>query len=500
MPTYFSPEAEIERMRRENVRDTEMRLVILGDGLGGANTNLYADDNNLWVRDTQFSVPYQALAGNGPTPEINKQVWIKWESGPEKYRVHMSDPGHMASTGRSMHLENASDPHNQFHRTEQLLPLLSLPIGDGLANVQGYIFTYNGQYGEFKGTSGVAGTHVDLIALQPSTPGEHCYCLVVFSPTEFFDSANPIKTYLSTPQTGSLDSTDIQECIDQMLPGERRIKLYRLDAGATEYRGHADDRDVRDWINESLDLYYQTIQEDGIDAPQQPKLNFVPSGSVDVTVTDNPTDGSTDVLIEAVAGAGTDTTAIHDNVANEIHVITQKTVPESADELVIEDSAASWAKKRITVGSLKQGYMLLQDQKTSGTGGGSYTAPNEQVRTLNTTVGNTITGASLLSNQITLPAGTYQWRSTSPAQNINLHQAYLYNVTDAAVVQRGTQNFSAGNIQTISEVTAYFTITSTKVFELRHRGQTSNAGSSAALGVAGSFGTEVYSVVEIAKI
>jgi hypothetical protein len=54
-------------------------------------------------------------------------------------------------------------------------------------------------------------------------------------------------------------------------------------------------------------------------------------------------------------GAGTlDPDAIHDNVANEITAITAKTAPANADELLIEDSAASFVKKAVTVGDLRK--------------------------------------------------------------------------------------------------------------------------------------------------
>ena len=54
-------------------------------------------------------------------------------------------------------------------------------------------------------------------------------------------------------------------------------------------------------------------------------------------------------------GAGSDTTAIHDNEASEISAITLKSTPVSGDLLLIEDSAAANVKKRITVGSLPGG-------------------------------------------------------------------------------------------------------------------------------------------------
>lgn len=52
---------------------------------------------------------------------------------------------------------------------------------------------------------------------------------------------------------------------------------------------------------------------------------------------------------------GADGSAIHDNVAAEIAAVTLKATPVSADLLLIEDSAASNAKRRITVGSLPAG-------------------------------------------------------------------------------------------------------------------------------------------------
>lgn len=48
----------------------------------------------------------------------------------------------------------------------------------------------------------------------------------------------------------------------------------------------------------------------------------------------------------------TDTAAIHDNVSGEISLITEKASPVSGDLLIIEDSAASNAKKKVQIGNL----------------------------------------------------------------------------------------------------------------------------------------------------
>jgi hypothetical protein len=54
-------------------------------------------------------------------------------------------------------------------------------------------------------------------------------------------------------------------------------------------------------------------------------------------------------------GAGTDTTAIHDNVSDEIHAITVKGTPVGADVIIIEDSAATWQKKSVLISNLPAG-------------------------------------------------------------------------------------------------------------------------------------------------
>jgi len=51
-------------------------------------------------------------------------------------------------------------------------------------------------------------------------------------------------------------------------------------------------------------------------------------------------------------GAGSDTTAIHDDTAGEIAAVTAKATPTTSDFLLIEDAAAANVKKSITIGNL----------------------------------------------------------------------------------------------------------------------------------------------------
>lgn len=97
---------------------------------------------------------------------------------------------------------------------------------------------------------------------------------------------------------------------------------------------------------------------------------------------------------------GTDADAIHDNVGGEINAITSKGTPVGADLLVIEDSADSFNKKKVTISSMPAGSEvnnlasdgiagIADDQVAVGTGAGTagyQTLPNGAV-SYNTTTG-----------------------------------------------------------------------------------------------------------------
>ncbi len=75
------------------------------------------------------------------------------------------------------------------------------------------------------------------------------------------------------------------------------------------------------------------------------------------TLTDNG-DGSVSLDF---GSAATDGSAIHDNEAGEIHAITEKTTPVDDDELLIEDSADGYKKKRVKICNLPAGAKLLTE-------------------------------------------------------------------------------------------------------------------------------------------
>ena len=144
-------------------------------------------------------------------------------------------------------------------------------------------------------------------------------------------------------------------------------------------------------------------------------------------------------------------------------------------------------------------YAHFLDQKASGTSGATLTNATFNTRELQTTVYNDITGASLSSNQITLPAGTYEvdgWLSlTTTGQS---GQSHLYNVTDSAVlVPSGNSSSSTSNAR--STFGGKFTIAATKVIALRTWPGISG-GSPGAGGPATTGQPEVYASIRIKKV
>lgn len=133
---------------------------------------------------------------------------------------------------------------------------------------------------------------------------------------------------------------------------------------------------------------------------------------------------------------------------------------------------------------------------------GGLSSAGENSRLLDSEVANTIVGASLLSNAVTLPTGTYRCYASAPAYQSNRHRIFLYNNTDAAVELLGTSGFSAPSSAVQSRSFIFgeeFTIASSKEFVLKHYCQTATA--STGLGLATRDGrTEIYAELIFEKV
>jgi hypothetical protein len=148
-----------------------------------------------------------------------------------------------------------------------------------------------------------------------------------------------------------------------------------------------------------------------------------------------------------------------------------------------------------------QDIAIFNESQASNTAGGTFTSGSYQKRVLNTTVVNNITGCSIASSVVTLPAGTFYIRGVAPAYNVNANKVRLQNTTAATTIRTGTVQRTASSDATgcnaVVETVVTFTVTTT--IELQHRCETTinNQG----YGVPCNFGDdEVYSSLYIARI
>ncbi len=112
-------------------------------------------------------------------------------------------------------------------------------------------------------------------------------------------------------------------------------------------------------------------------------------------------------------------------------------------------------------------YFHARDEKPNGTTGGN-SITGSQKRTLNTVLRNTIAGASLAANNITLPAGTYRVHATAPAAGQVVHKAFLQNETDATTLFVGTSEDPGSDSMSRSVVIGSFTLAAQKTISLYH--------------------------------
>lgn len=182
----------------------------------------------------------------------------------------------------------------------------------------------------------------------------------------------------------------------------------------------------------------------------------------------------------------------------------------SRDDYVLGVNGSTGKTVLIDIGDFPGVRQLhVRDQKSAGSDGGNGVS-GMNIRTLNTTVDNSITGASRSGNQIILPSGTYDIHAIVPCSvngknQATTAQAYLYNVTDSSTTIVGTScrlsdggDFHEGVVQQgLSHVRGRFTITAQKTFEIRMNmyGNNRGMGRSADCGM-----TEVYTEVIITKV
>lgn len=166
-------------------------------------------------------------------------------------------------------------------------------------------------------------------------------------------------------------------------------------------------------------------------------------------------------------------------LVGKFYALTGKTTLADSDQFFITDSAASNVGKSLTYANLKAALtptvLWVRDEKSSGTAAAALTASTWNKRELGTTTTNGISGATVTSSVISLPAGTYDVSAFAMLANLTTdsvgHQIRVYNTSDSALIAKGNSAWvSTGNTSaTPSMITnGRFTIAATKNIELQH--------------------------------
>lgn len=185
------------------------------------------------------------------------------------------------------------------------------------------------------------------------------------------------------------------------------------------------------------------------------------------------TDGSGVLTWESAGAGGGDADAIHDNVSGEIAAVADKATPVAADHILIEDSAATDAKKDITVGSQEaalEGVMDLQDLQGAIV---DAQVPDTITIDLATTATNV---ADADKGDISIASGVWGVDANSVALTTDTTGSYAAGDAEAGAALTGdtaTAFFSAGQIE-------------------RARGGTNADTSATGVGLFGSDGSNVF--------
>lgn len=158
----------------------------------------------------------------------------------------------------------------------------------------------------------------------------------------------------------------------------------------------------------------------------------------------------------------------------------------------------TWPDKDLS--NIDRPLLHVREQLGSGTAGGGASA-GVNVRKLNTTVQNNIAGSSgPASDQITLPAGSYEAFATAPAFGVRFNKIWLR--TAGGVVLIVGQNAYADNVQadgSNATLSGRFTLASTTAVEIAHYCDT--AKTTNGLGLAVTSGQpEVYTELLVRKV
>jgi hypothetical protein len=150
---------------------------------------------------------------------------------------------------------------------------------------------------------------------------------------------------------------------------------------------------------------------------------------------------------------------------------------------------------------------IFNETQASGTQGGTNVAATWTKRTLNTTVVNNITGCTLTSSVISLPAGTYNAKVSSiarsgSAQSPDSFRHRLRNTTAGTNLGLTTSGYNgaANNSPLPAEIVTVFTLAATSNIEVQY--YITQVIATVGLGQASTIAStdEIYTQIQITRI
>jgi len=153
-------------------------------------------------------------------------------------------------------------------------------------------------------------------------------------------------------------------------------------------------------------------------------------------------------------------------------------------------------------------YILVQDVKSSGVGGGSFTGAGAwKTRDINTEVSDSGNLCSISSNQLTLSGGLYSCDISAPAMCVGSHMARLRNISNTTTLLSGTMEYAGTSgipVSNRSLIKGRFMITGItgQLLEIQHLCQNTclNSGFGTGSNLPESSLKNIYTIAEFQRI
>lgn len=148
--------------------------------------------------------------------------------------------------------------------------------------------------------------------------------------------------------------------------------------------------------------------------------------------------------------------------------------------------------------------VVLRDEKSTGTGGGSITSDTWTTRDLNTEAADTASICTLSSNQFSLPAGTYWLTGFAPFYRADTVKLRIRDITNTATLLIGGPGLSndSDNSAISCPIAGMFTLSGTTTLELQCKVDNAQGGTSTLGNTFSSDSSEanVFSVLNILRL